>query len=145
MSKLSTKFTRCLSATKRVPFLTVFAGIFNFLILLGIFVILTTGNVAAQASPTPSVSAIPSPAATPNAASQSDLLLLQAQLQNQAQQLQQAQQDAFDAKNSAGAAVTLSLIAILFGIVGLVVGALAILRSRARTTGNSDTTEVEAG
>jgi hypothetical protein len=145
LSKLSTKFSRRLSTTKKVLFLTVFAGILTFLLLVGIFGSLTAGYAAAQASPTPAVSATPSPAATPNPASQSDLLLLQAQLQNQAQQLQQAQQDAFDAKNSAGAAVTLSLIAILFGIVGLVVGALAILRSRARTVRTNDSTEIEAG
>jgi hypothetical protein len=89
-----------------------------------------SSEVRAQSTPTASPTVTATPASTPVQVSQADLLLLQAQLQNQAQQLQQAQQDALDSKNSAGAAVTLSLVAILFGLVGLVVAALAILRSR---------------
>jgi hypothetical protein len=110
---------------KAVSYLAVFG-----LCALMLTVWAAPSRVQAQATSTASPVATTTPAATAGQVSQADLLLLQAQLQNQAQQLQQAQQDALDSKNSAGAAVTLSLVAILFGVVGLVVAALAILRSR---------------
>jgi len=122
----------------------------SFLAILGLlaFAWYWPSKVQAQTVlPTPTAAA-GSTATTPGQASQGDLLLLQAQLQNQAQQLQQAQQDALDSKNSAGAAVTLSLVAILFGIVGLVVAALAILRSRSpggRNFQGSGGSEIEGG
>lgn len=92
-------------------------------------VAITTTRPVVKAQTT-STTPTAAPAANNEPVNRADLLLLQAQIQNQAQQLQQAQQDALEAKNSASAAATLSLLGILFGILGIVIGALALLRGR---------------